>query len=686
MFAKLSALVSGSNTLPFDFIDVQGKPTSGPWTHHSGTLKSDKTPVSIFKFSFSPGHDSRITNGARHGIKSLRTLRHPGVLVFKDSIEVEEKGSTTLYLITEPIRLLSSLLAENELSHDYVSMGVRQIACALSFLNNDCHQVHGNINLRTIVVSQNLDWKLAFLDTLSEHSSLTTSVLRDSVSLIRDVYKSPELTRGDWQSLVDGPPWAVDSWGLGCLIREVYNNGELLPSTGALREVSSLPPELLKDYQRLLNSHCEKRLNPKRLLNNKYLNNELVEVVKFLESLAVKEVGEKNAFFNKLIRILPSLPVLVLHQKILSMVIAALEFGSASPTALSCVLKISEDMNEEKFSNSVVPALTRLFGSSDRTTRRVLLENIENFGDRLPSALIDSKIYPAISNGFADSNAYLRELTLKSMQHLAPKLSQKTLNQSLLKFLARLQVDPEPSIRANTTVLLGFIAEHLGEASCKRILLNAFSRALKDQFPPARLAALRSFVATRKFYSTEEIATRVVPAISPLCIDGVTEVKTVGLSCLTTFVDVLKTEATHVAEEQDSTDQQQSKNQSQNYVSWVVSSLGFASGSPEVETKKPDPVPEKTPVSNPSPVPDPVQQETGDDWDFEEDNDDNDLFESAPSTPTEKTKRGDIREETTKKDTHEDDVWSDLGMKATMPKKKPKGKGMKLGATKLSVD
>jgi SCY1-like protein 1 len=57
-------------------------------------------------------------------------------------------------------------------------------------------------------------------------------------------------------------------------------------------------------------------------------------------------------------------------------------------------------------------------------------------------------------------------------------------------------VDEEPSIRANTTVLLGNVAIYLGEATCKRVLLNAFTRALKDNFPPARIAGLKAIVAT----------------------------------------------------------------------------------------------------------------------------------------------------------------------------------------------
>lgn len=62
-------------------------------------------------------------------------------------------------------------------------------------------------------------------------------------------------------------------------------------------------------------------------------------------------------------------------------------------------------------------------------------------------------------------------------------------------------MDEEPSIRANTTVLLGNMASYLGDATCRRVLLNAFTRALKDVFPPARIAGLRALVATKQYYS-----------------------------------------------------------------------------------------------------------------------------------------------------------------------------------------
>jgi SCY1-like protein 1 len=47
---------------------------------------------------------------------TLLQLRHPNVLAFKDSLEVQEKGQTVLYLVTEAVRPLAMVLQELDLS------------------------------------------------------------------------------------------------------------------------------------------------------------------------------------------------------------------------------------------------------------------------------------------------------------------------------------------------------------------------------------------------------------------------------------------------------------------------------------------------------------------------------------------------------------------------------------------
>ena len=39
-------------------------------------------------------------------------MRHPNVLAFKDTLEVEEKSATALYVITEPVAPLTEVLQQ----------------------------------------------------------------------------------------------------------------------------------------------------------------------------------------------------------------------------------------------------------------------------------------------------------------------------------------------------------------------------------------------------------------------------------------------------------------------------------------------------------------------------------------------------------------------------------------------
>lgn len=39
-------------------------------------------------------------------------MRHPNVLALKDTLEVEEKGATVLYVITEPVIPLTEVLQQ----------------------------------------------------------------------------------------------------------------------------------------------------------------------------------------------------------------------------------------------------------------------------------------------------------------------------------------------------------------------------------------------------------------------------------------------------------------------------------------------------------------------------------------------------------------------------------------------
>ncbi|XP_017235874.1 uncharacterized protein LOC108209466 isoform X1 [Daucus carota subsp. sativus] len=555
MFKFLQSVVAGSGTGLKDLPYLIGEPYSsawGSWVHSRGTSKEDGSPVSIFSLTGSSSNDGHLAAG-RNGVKRLRTVRHPNILSFLHSTEAETSDGhstkVTIYIVTEPVMPLSEKIKELRLQgaqrDEYYAWGLHRIAKAVSFLNNDCKLVHANVCLESVVVTQTLDWKLHAFDVLAEYDGKNQAASMGPMLqyewLVGPQYKPMELAKSDWTTIRKSPPWAIDSWGLGCLIHELFY-GTKLSKTEELRETSSIPKSLLPDYQRLLSSTPSRRLNSSKLIENcEYFQNKLVDTIHFLEILNLKDSVEKDTFFRKLPTLAEQLPRQIVLKKLLPLVASALEFGSAAAPALTGLLKMGAWLSADEYVVKVLPTLVKLFASNDRAIRVSLLQHIDQYGDSLSTQIVDEQIYPHVATGFSDSSAFLRELTLKSLLVLAPKLSQRTISGSLLKFLSKLQVDEEPAIRTNTTILLGNIASHLNEGTRKRVLINAFTaRALRDTFSPARGAGIMALCATSSYYDSTEIAARILPNVVVLTIDPDSDVRSKAFQAVDQFLQILK--------------------------------------------------------------------------------------------------------------------------------------------------
>ncbi|XP_028083235.1 probable inactive serine/threonine-protein kinase scy1 isoform X4 [Camellia sinensis] len=479
-------------------------------------------------------------------------VRHPNILSFLHSMEAETfVGSTakvTIYIVTEPVMPLSEKIRELGLEgtqrDEYYAWGLNQITKAVSFLNNDCKLVHGNVCLASVVVTRTLDWKLHAFDVLSEFDGNNEASMGSMLQyewLVASEYKSMEFLKSDWATIRKSPPWAIDSWGLGCLIYELFS-GMKLSKTEELRNTASIPKSLLPDYQRLLSSTPARRLNSSKLIeNSEYFQNKLVDTIHFMEILNLKDSVEKDTFFRKLPNLAEQLPRQIVLKKLLPLLASAPEFGSATAPALTAVLKMGSWLSPEEFSIKVLPTIVKLFTSNDRSIRVGLLQHIDQYGKSLSAQIVDEQVYPHVATGFSDTSAFLREMTLKSMLVLAPKLSQRTLSGSLLKYLSKLQVDEEPAIRTNTTILIGNIASYLNDGTRKRVLINAFTvRALRDTFSPARGAGVMALCATSSYYDVTEIATRILPNIVVLTIDPDSDVQSKAFQAVDQFLQIVK--------------------------------------------------------------------------------------------------------------------------------------------------
>lgn len=203
MFSRLTALVGGGSSLPFE-LGEEFPPSSAfcNWQHFRATAKADGAPVSAFRLA-APKGDARL-DAARNGAKRLRALRHPNVLRFVELVEAEEQGRAVVYVVTEAVTPLSIVLAgmDNETDRaQYLGMGLGAVVAALSFLSNDCSLVHGAVGMAAVAVTHSLDWKLHGFDVMSDHqfASQYDLPLTAAAWLVPQQYKPGEVAKGDWQ-------------------------------------------------------------------------------------------------------------------------------------------------------------------------------------------------------------------------------------------------------------------------------------------------------------------------------------------------------------------------------------------------------------------------------------------------------------------------------------------------------
>ncbi|CAK5025986.1 unnamed protein product [Meloidogyne enterolobii] len=440
--------------------------------------------------------------------QKLKTLRHPNVLAYLDSLEVE--GS--FYLITEPCRPLAYYLSETKLTSTQlelvVSWGLYQVLNCLKFLHNEAKLSQNNMR-NAIFVTSSGDWKLAAFQSSGSLSSPQVD-LNDLASVVLQIF-----TKND--SLDISSPAAL----------------------------SKIPKRIHPLYKRL----CAKLravmtvgdiLNECRA-NGGFMKNKFVDTLLFLDEFQLREAPEKQSFFVRLNTNLELFPEDIARNKILPKLIHTYEYGDAGAHILLPMFKLGKLLDEDEYQQRIVPCLVKLFSSSDRTTRVKLLEKIDEFSSRLKPQVVNEKIYPNLITGFLDSNSAVRESTVKAIVSFADKLNYNNLNNDLMKYLAKLQgSDPEPSIRTNTTICLGKIGCFIDASHRQRILISAFTRALKDPFPPARLSGVIALSATQQYFSLNEVAQKVLPNLSPLAVDPEKQVRDQTFKALSGFLEKLQ--------------------------------------------------------------------------------------------------------------------------------------------------
>lgn len=501
MFAALRSLVA-RDAPPYDV--GEGVKFDDMWMLASGTAKADSAIVSVFSHDKRASSEDKIAC-ARNTVKRLRGLRHPSIVKFIDTFETD----THVHLVTEPVKPLAR--CENPADPKQlfaVLWGLLHVLKVVSFLN-DSHLAHRHLRLGAVLVDRAGEWKLGAVDCMGGDKDPVVAPRQDK-------YLPPE--KENAATL----PWATDMWGLGCLVWEVFNG--VLPRPAQLTQTGAIPKALLPHYVQLVSASPKSRPNPSVLLNDmrapgKCLNTPAIEACLFLETLAAADKDEATACYQRLPQLIDGLPDEFCRYKLLPVLLSAFNFQSAGSGVLTPLLKIGKFLEPAEYTAQIVPCLVRLFSSPDRATRISLLQQLDQFISYLSADVITNDIFPHVVHGFSDTVPAVREQTVKAMLLVVPRLHAAAVD-TVLRHFAKLQVDEQPSIRTNTTICLGKLAKSLPSAARDRVLIPAFLRATKDPFTHARAAGVMAVGATIELFTAMDCATRIFPALTPLCVDA----------------------------------------------------------------------------------------------------------------------------------------------------------------------
>ncbi|KAF8256604.1 ARM repeat-containing protein [Lactarius quietus] len=562
--AAVSSIVQKSGlNLPFSFgKKLPPLDTLAIWTLYDATKRDDGSPVSVFEFNSQKWRN--LLPVAQNALRRLRVTRHPDIVKFMDAVEADG----TIYIMTERVKPLSAELEATSVKdkQDWILWGLHRITTALSFVHTSCNAAHGTVRISSIFISSSGEWKLGGFELFSDPAE-QNAVLTYAGEL--NIHRMPENEKGGWAALKDGPIAAIDAYALALLVFNLFNPTVSHPSfldppynppQPSVR--GAIPPSLWPSFKKMLNPNPKGRMTPKALLDvgmaeslgesgGFFCGNRLFKICEGLGNFGLMSDGERATLLRIIKDATATLPPTFSTRLILPTLLNSLSLttmATSAPSTVPLVVQLGSYVPPDEYKALVLEPLVKLFSNPDRGTRMALLEALPEFADKLDKQMVSDKIWPNLQTGFTDTVPVLREATVKAIGLLSDKFTERILNNDLLRHLARLQSDLEPPIRTNSIILIGRLGPTLGANTRRKVLGAACAKALKDDFPPARVAALMTCMACANIFEIEELAGKVVGLAAGALVDREKTVRDQAFRAVAMLVQILEDHAAKMPE------------------------------------------------------------------------------------------------------------------------------------------
>lgn len=510
------------------------------YTMHNGVRLSDQRQhIACLKYTKSSTDSEARCFAARSFVKRLKTLRHPRIVHYIDSIDVDD----AIIVAIEPIIPLTQYLTlwkheksilNNHTNHmiDIIISGIYQIATGIDFLHQSAGIIHGmisSIDDSVVVDIQTGDWKLSgFWFSISKSKS------KDDLS--KHIQILAQHCPANWFPSTLSLNESLDIFQFGKWIERVFDY---------IHE--KIPPTLLS-FQLQLFTHISMSQWIKSASGSSGpFHHVIIQNMQIIESITIQDTKTKQSLLHSLendMRIhYPS--AFYVARKYTAGLIQAYVQESLDHGYLGIILKLAQDMPKNAFQTCALPLLIDLLNGKIGSTTQyiqlkdsVILPNISKTMttsyqlklvalQALPSLLekldeksLNDQLYPHIAIGWKDPEPIIREWTMRIVMELLRKLSSKIIHGDLNRQLQRLLADLHPGVRTNALICLGKMIVHWKPEESVQVLTIAISKGLCDSFPPARTASLNILRIALPLLSISDLSCRLMPLICPLIIDN----------------------------------------------------------------------------------------------------------------------------------------------------------------------
>ena len=513
MFNRIisSALSSvGLGAVPSSFKYELGKKTDtgliSVWDIHEGLSKADSSEsVTIFVLNKKSCSSADLLR-AQNTVQRLKTIRHPNVLKYLDSIETD----SAILLATEKVIPLVDVQWTS--SQPFV-WGAFEILSATLFVLFDCKLFHGRLDPFAVFSTTSGSLKLSGFDSACPKDRANFSSIQPQTN-----WKNPP---DSVVSKFQDPPAAFDVFGCLLILAYLLTDGmsrgiNWRPTTDQYYEV--LPPAL--GIRKFLESRSEPIGFLRALLTHPFFTeNKSVQIMEFLNNFQLQPETE-------VVRALESLsgptdlsddmkkgPVL---HSLMNIVRSSPKFAGSAVGPIVEIAELFRTCQSEK--DAILSDLLFLYKIQDRSVRYKLLSGISRYS-WAPVKWFET-IFTEILPGFSDTHPAIREASLRAVPVLASIGSSK-IGAKLMPHLRRCQADQEPPLRALAVAGVFEVIKKSGKSDMEisSNLIPTIVSGLQDPYPGSRFAASVSLSESADNISLADISGKIFPVLSPILLD-----------------------------------------------------------------------------------------------------------------------------------------------------------------------